>query len=329
MSDEHAAVSESRASVSEDRTADCTAVSEDTAAASAVSVPLCSNCEAPLVGPYCAQCGQHAHGSSRSIGVLLHDAWHVLTHVDARLWLTLKTLLFRPGLLTLEYVAGRRARYIPPFQLYLVVSVALFALPSFLEHLAPKDGASGHGLQTANVQPDGSGVVIRNLTREDCAKIDASTQWLARLARDACERRVADQGRSITREFVTAVPRMMFIFLPLMAAVMMLLYLRQHRYYVEHLVYFLHLHSAMFICGIASVLLGFLARMQPEASTYTTVLRLAILCYGVWYVYRSMRRFYGQGRGLTIAKLAAVSIAYSIFLGMTLLSTLVLTVLFG
>ena len=297
-------------------------MSEDRAA-------LCTNCGAPLVGPYCAQCGQHAHGSSRSLGALLHDAWHLLTHVDARLWLTLKTLVLRPGLLTLEYFAGRRARYVPPFQLYLVVSVLLFALPPFLEHFEPRSATSERGVQAAEARPNGNGVVVRNFTSEDCAKITANPPWLERLARDACERRVADQGRFIMREFLAAVPRMLFIFLPFMAAVMMLLYLRQHRYYVEHLVYFLNLHSALFICGIASVLLGLVALLAPAVSPVTTVLRLAILCYGVWYVYRSMRRFYGQGRWLTIAKLGAVSIAYLTFLGITMLSTFVLMMLLG
>jgi uncharacterized protein DUF3667 len=70
----------------------------------------CDNCGAPLTGPYCAQCGQHAHESARSLGLLLHEVWHLLTHVDGHLWSTLGRLLARPGELTLEYFADRRAR---------------------------------------------------------------------------------------------------------------------------------------------------------------------------------------------------------------------------
>ena len=33
----------------------------------------CENCLTPLVGPYCAQCGQHAHASARTLRALLHD----------------------------------------------------------------------------------------------------------------------------------------------------------------------------------------------------------------------------------------------------------------
>ncbi|MFO1410828.1 MAG: DUF3667 domain-containing protein, partial [Steroidobacteraceae bacterium] len=88
----------------------------------------CGNCGAHLQGPYCAQCGQHAHASARGFGALLHDGWHTLTHLDGRFWKTLWALLRRPGFLTIEYFAGRRQRYLPPVRLYLVLSVLFFAL---------------------------------------------------------------------------------------------------------------------------------------------------------------------------------------------------------
>src|ERR1700722_7637243 len=92
----------------------------------------CLNCSAALVGPYCAQCGQHAHESARSLHVLFHDAWHLITHLDGRVWHTLVALLIRPGRLTREYFADHRARYVPPFRLYFVISVAFFGLGSLV-----------------------------------------------------------------------------------------------------------------------------------------------------------------------------------------------------
>jgi hypothetical protein len=44
-----------------------------------------------------------------------------------QLWQTLSKLFFAPGALTVEYMAGRRARYLRPFQLYLMASVIVFA----------------------------------------------------------------------------------------------------------------------------------------------------------------------------------------------------------
>jgi hypothetical protein len=48
--------------------------------------------------------------------------------LDGRLWRTLVALLFRPGFLTGEYLAGRRRRYIRPARLFLVASLLLFAV---------------------------------------------------------------------------------------------------------------------------------------------------------------------------------------------------------
>ncbi len=51
----------------------------------------------------------------------------------------------------------------------------------------------------------------------------------------ACEKTRADQGKELQRNLIHNLGRAMFVFLPLLAALMTLLYLRQKRYYVEHL----------------------------------------------------------------------------------------------
>ena len=47
--------------------------------------------------------------------------------LEGALWRTLVALLWHPGRLTVEYFAGRRARYIAPLRLYLTFSLILFA----------------------------------------------------------------------------------------------------------------------------------------------------------------------------------------------------------
>ena len=54
------------------------------------------------------------------------EALESISHADSRLWRTLWYLLARPGFLTREFFAGRRVRYLPPFRLYLVISVVFF-----------------------------------------------------------------------------------------------------------------------------------------------------------------------------------------------------------
>ena len=93
--------------------------------------PNCLNCGAHLTGQYCGQCGQRAVGRFISIWQLLRDAFGDLLELDSRLWRTMIPLLIRPGLLTKDYLEGRRARYMPPFRMYLVLSLLFFVVAFF------------------------------------------------------------------------------------------------------------------------------------------------------------------------------------------------------
>jgi hypothetical protein len=303
----------------------------------------CANCDAPLTGPYCAQCGQHAHESARAVATLLHDGWEVLTHLDGRLWRTLAALMLRPGRLTQEYFAERRARYLPPVRLYLVLSVLFFAL-SPVRFPEPGEGAPAkHPAAAANVaaspesdqQPGKPAararprVVYRGLIigvdTEDCDRIDSSIEWLKEPLRRVCRRNVADGGRAAAQAFTASVPKVMFVFLPVMALVMMLLYWRPRRYYVEHLVFFLHTHAALFLVLILGHLLSWLIARLPWLATPGGFLNFAGFVYTVWYAYRAMSVYYGQSRRLTLAKLAVVGLAYLVFMSITLAATLVVS----
>src|SRR6187397_1986926 len=87
---------------------------------------VCANCHAPPGGEYCAVCGQRHEPHVHSEAHLAEEALESVSHADSRLWRTLWYLLSRPGFLTREFFAGRRVRYLPPFRLYLVISVVFF-----------------------------------------------------------------------------------------------------------------------------------------------------------------------------------------------------------
>src|ERR1700690_3005339 len=88
----------------------------------------CDNCLAPLTGAYCSACGQRVLHHGLSLREFLGDAAEVIPHADSRFWRTFGPLLVRPGFLTQQYIKGRRASYLPPFRLYLVLSVVFFLL---------------------------------------------------------------------------------------------------------------------------------------------------------------------------------------------------------
>lgn len=94
--------------------------------------PNCLNCEAVLIGRYCADCGQDGE---RRLVTLPHLARRVLSEVtdtDGSLLRTLRLLFRRPGQLSREYSEGRFRTQIAPTRLYLASVGAYFLMTRFL-----------------------------------------------------------------------------------------------------------------------------------------------------------------------------------------------------
>src|SRR5712671_1492082 len=275
------------------------------AAAVAPSVPTvrCDNCGAPVSARYCGACGQRLEPPVHSLWHFFRVASEGLTHADSRLWRTLAALLFRPGYLTAQFLAGRRASYLPPVRLYLVLSVVFFVWVS----------ASQSKLQVVQLdgpQAAGSAAVAPRAAERHSTPFnpalpgESAQQRLAPLVSRACRENVQDSGRSLREAFLHTLPRAMFVFLPLLAGAMMLMYWRPRHYYVEHLLLFVHNHAFAFVLLLlASALSALLPPLAPWV-------RFALWLYIPWYLYRSMRVVYGQGRWLTVGKLLLLSFFY-------------------
>lgn len=61
---------------------------------------------------------------------------------DSRIRYTLQDLLFKPGIITLRYVNGKRLRYANPFRFYLSISIIYFLLSGFLDFIIPESTTS-------------------------------------------------------------------------------------------------------------------------------------------------------------------------------------------
>jgi hypothetical protein len=143
----------------------------------------CLDCGAPLEGKYCIACGQRAQVRSLSLPSLAHDALQDFTNFDSRVWTTLRALLLRPGFLTNEFVQGRRTRYLPPFRLYLVLSLVFFVVLSCKPDEAVVIGDNGSGdpaIVVTGADPKALDEAMKDLNRElgPAASADPSArQW--------------------------------------------------------------------------------------------------------------------------------------------------------
>jgi hypothetical protein len=290
----------------------------------------CENCGNPVTQRYCSACGQRVEPPVHSLLHFSRVATEDLTHADSRLWRTLGALLFRPGFLTAEFLSGRRARYLPPVRLYLVLSVAFFLLAAATQtklavlqfdddskavHAAVLDGSDARG---------GAAESTAQRQQRLCGNANYDGPWSKQLQpafASACRKAVADNGRELQVAFLHNLPRAMFVFLPLLAGVMMLLYWRPRHYYVEHLLLLVHNHACVFVV----IMLAWAA--VRLAHPIAGPIQFAVCVYLAWYIFRSMRVAYGQGRVLTAAKFVVLALSYMLFGVLMLALTSVYSVL--
>jgi hypothetical protein len=88
----------------------------------------CLNCGTAVVGNYCHNCGQENIEPKESVGHFVAHFFNDVTHFDGKFFTTLKDLLFRPGFLSREYMAGRRMKYLNPVRMYLFTSFLFFLI---------------------------------------------------------------------------------------------------------------------------------------------------------------------------------------------------------
>ncbi len=87
---------------------------------------VCLNCGAQVAEKFCSHCGQENREPEETFGDLVNHFFADITHYDSKFFISLKDLLFRPGFLTREYLAGRRARYLNPVRMYVFISFTFF-----------------------------------------------------------------------------------------------------------------------------------------------------------------------------------------------------------
>ena len=332
--------------------------------------PNCLNCGTELRGQYCGTCGQRARGRLISLWELLQDAFGDLFEFDSRLWRTIIPLLLRPGRLTKDYLEGRRARYMPPFRMYLVLSVIFFVIaffdpaddlsllfeaeaPPTPEELAEQERAAAEKLEEAEAEAN---EVLRDLAEEGIispetvAAVEAGQgpkigvtaddpsgefefdydpdtgectfsgeedlpDWLQRrLTRERleelCARIGADEGKTLSNLLLDNIPVALIVLLPFMALVLKALYPLSRRYFVEHLLFFVHFHSFFFLILTLQILFAQLASLVHLPTVLKVLILVAAAFYIPVYLYKAMRQVYEQGFFVTLTKYIVLVVAY-------------------
>jgi hypothetical protein len=272
-----------------------------------------------LGGEYCAACGQRALDPDPTVREFAHELAGEFLHWDSKLGNTFRLLVTRPGALTLEYLAGRRVRYISPLRLYLTCSVLFF----FLSAVAPSEerGAADGAVRT------NFGSVTR--TQKDSvaaerAEVDSVARVLGKVGAAFVPhfRRAMRSPGEVSSAVARAIPKTMFALVPMFAALVMLVFRSRRRRYPQHLAFALHLHAFLYL----ALTLMLVTRFTSNAALYALVQLPLLTAIAVYFV-GALRNVYGGSRKGAVARASLIAGAYSVVFLVAMVVTFGLIVL--
>jgi hypothetical protein len=282
--------------------------------ATAVVPARCKNCDAVLLGRFCSNCSQAANVHVPTTMELLHELLEGITHSDSRLWRTLTTLWFKPGKLTQEFVAGRRVAYLPPFRLYLILSIIFFLLTSFA-HVDVEVLNFDDALKPAHPAAEAAAPAAKPSSCSD-VNFPPHPAWNPRIQR-ACEAMAGDKSGNWLHLVLATMPKAMFIFLPLIAFLNMLMYWRPRYRYAEQLLFFVHLHAFYFSVAILLLAANEAADSWPKLEEIAGFLETLLGWTLPVYTVMAMRRVFRRSWLGTLFKGVVLFFVYMIVFGFT------------
>ena len=141
----------------------------------------CLNCGAELTGPFCHQCGQHAH-VHRTLSAFFHDLLHGVLHFEGKIWRTLPLLAWRPGELTRRYIDGQRASFVSPIALFLFCVFLTFAVI----------GLTSSAIDVAGVAADAQKELVKDQRKLSMLEAQRATFAKAGQPTAKIDRKIAD-----------------------------------------------------------------------------------------------------------------------------------------
>jgi hypothetical protein len=267
---------------------------------SSESGPTCLNCGADLHGAFCSRCGQRALPPYPRLREMVGDAWEEVSGYDGRFARTIRVLLRNPGTLTVEVLEGRRARYVSPVRLYLVASVVYFLLAVAVPNVQPPPRAVLPGPSNITVDLTGGGAADLSPAERQAVveNIERAPWWI----RPVIQAAVLDP-RGFRAAFLERLPRVLFVLVPVFAAIVAGFYRR--RPFSQHLVFALHLHAVAFIGLTLRELFNVTGSLAAVATA-----RAAFAVFIAGYGLLAFRTVYREPWPATVVKGAGIALVY-------------------
>jgi hypothetical protein len=271
----------------------------------------CLNCNHSLdiSERFCSSCGQKNSSKALSLKELLMEFFAGLVSYDSRFRKSISALACSPGKLSQEYVLGKRIKYVNPFRFFISTAIIFFLIVSWINRDELKDyktiseDSSSELSENFDYEFDfeeetpGSKIqeFIQNQPNSTYSEAIEATKvednLTNRLKFDFLlgYSRLKENPKSFLNFLLPKLPFFLFFFIPLFTLFNTIFYIRRKIPYTHHLIFNYNQQSVFLILLFLIILIDFIA------------VWIWLLVY-IFYLYKSMRKFYGQGRIKTIFK---------------------------
>jgi hypothetical protein len=253
----------------------------------------CPNCDAVVHGPFCAQCGQETVNEMPTLREFAHQYLHHYVAAEGKLLPTVKLLLLKPGQLTLEYLEGRRRRYVMPLPLYVTFSFLFFLLLSWSGAITPNHLMYVDNQPAAHPTQVLTALAASEADPDEKRVLDFTASVMSVLEQP-------DKFAEFSEHLLHRLPYAVFVLMPVFAAMCALVYRSRRQNYGMHLLFTVHLHAFIFAV--------FLLCLLPGIRAYGAWAALAILVYLV----AASKRVYGGRWWPQIARGALLGGLYAV-----------------
>lgn len=257
---------------------------------------------------YCPDCGQESNTRTPTLAEFAHQFGGNYIAAEGALWRTLRLLLFKPGQLSREYIAGRRRHYVLPVRLYITISLVVLLIlqlaTQFKINAAPEVAQQIRSARAISM----SFGAARAGMREGKFFCENLPDWMCRRLQRRFElepSRIAGEVEAAGQRFFSHWGSAMFVLVPIFAAWVMLAYRNRRMRYAEHLVFALHLHAFWFIAALPGIL------SVPYAGDVAALLMPV-------YTVVAARRVYGGRWWATVLRNVLIALFYSLTLALAL-----------
>jgi hypothetical protein len=319
----------------------------------------CLNCGRLVEDRFCSHCGQDSREFKRSVWNVFLQFFETFTDFDNRLWSSLVPLLVRPGYLTKKFLEGKRKSFLEPIQMYAFFSFLFFLTAFYMPDFSGRnrDKSLVKGLSETIFEMDSTksdnpvevkfddgkkenqslssllideSVITRKIYLSSQASLPegnrdgpATREFKSRVYR--LTDRIRNHDETLVPEFVDTfrsnLPNVVILLLPLFALCLKGLYFRRKWFYVEHLIFAVHIHCFAFLIFSFWLIMVW---VFPSLEGNFHFVFLGLL----GYIYLAMKQMYGQKWFRTFLKFNLLGAAYTTLLALGMVLNLMAAALF-